>query len=51
LVKTTAADLGVDLTPRLTVLATGEPPPRKAGVMVGSVTELIGRLRDEAKVI
>jgi electron transfer flavoprotein beta subunit len=51
LVKTTAADLGVDLTPRLTVLTTGEPPPRKAGVMVGSVTELIGRLRDEAKVI
>jgi electron transfer flavoprotein beta subunit len=51
LAKTTAADLGVDLMPRLMVLTTEEPPQRKAGVMVGSVTELVGRLRDEAKVI
>jgi electron transfer flavoprotein beta subunit len=51
LARTTAADLGVDLTPRLTVLRTEEPASRKAGVMVGSVTELVSKLRDEAKVI
>jgi electron transfer flavoprotein beta subunit len=49
--KTTAAELGVDLTPRLKVLRTEEPPVRKAGVVVGSVQELVGKLRDEAKVL
>jgi electron transfer flavoprotein beta subunit len=51
LAKTTAADLGVDLAPRLTVLKTEEPPARKPGVTVSSVTELVNKLRDEAKVI
>jgi len=28
-----------------------EPPKREAGIMVSSVAELVGKLRDEAKVI
>jgi len=47
----TAADYGVDVTPRLTVLKTAEPPTRKAGVKVGSVDELIAKLKDEAGVL
>ena len=47
----TPADLGVDPTPRLTVLKVEEPPTRKAGVKVGSVQELVEKLRGEAKVI
>lgn len=44
-------DLGVDVTPRLTVLKVEEPPKRQAGVKVGSVPELVAKLRNEAKVI
>jgi electron transfer flavoprotein beta subunit len=47
----TPADYGVDVSPRLTVLKTVEPAGRKAGVRVGSVDELIAKLRDEAGVI
>ena len=47
----TAADYGVDVTPRLTVVKTVEPAGRKAGVKVGSVDELIAKLKDEAGVI
>ena len=42
---------GVDITPRLQVLKTGEPPGRKSGVKVGSVAELVAKLKDEAGVI
>jgi electron transfer flavoprotein beta subunit len=45
------ADLGVDPTPRLTVLKVSEPPKRQAGKKVGSVAELVDKLRNEAKVI
>lgn len=45
------ADLDVDVTPRLTVLKVEEPPKRQAGVKVGSVQELVAKLRNEAKVI
>ncbi|RVT97631.1 electron transfer flavoprotein subunit beta/FixA family protein [Rhodovarius crocodyli] len=45
------ADLGVDPTPRLTVLKVEEPAKRSAGVKVGSVAELVDKLRNEAKVI
>jgi electron transfer flavoprotein beta subunit len=45
------ADLGVDVAPRLTVLKVVEPPKRQAGVKVGSVQELVDKLRNEAKVI
>jgi electron transfer flavoprotein beta subunit len=47
----TPADYGVDVTPRLTVVKTTEPAARKAGVKVGSVDELIAKLKDEAGVI
>ncbi len=47
----TAADYGVDVTPRLTVVSTTEPAGRQAGVKVGSVDELISKLKDEAGVI
>ncbi len=47
----TPADYGVDVSPRLKVVRTVEPTGRKAGVKVGSVTELIAKLRDEAGVI
>ncbi|HLS68047.1 MAG TPA: electron transfer flavoprotein subunit beta/FixA family protein [Kiloniellales bacterium] len=46
-----AADLGVDLTPRLSVLKVNEPAARQAGVKVGSVAELVDKLKNEAKVI
>ncbi|HSP26518.1 MAG TPA: electron transfer flavoprotein subunit beta/FixA family protein [Saliniramus sp.] len=42
---------GVDVTPRLKVLSTAEPPKREAGVKVGSVTELVDKLKNEAGVI
>ena len=45
------ADLGVDPAPRLTTLKVSDPPKRKAGVKVGSVAELVAKLRNEAKVI
>src|SRR6056297_2611250 len=47
----TPADFGVDVAPRLQVLKTEEPAARKAGVMVGSVDELVAKLKDEAGVI
>ncbi|MGB1023876.1 MAG: electron transfer flavoprotein subunit beta/FixA family protein [Paracoccaceae bacterium] len=47
----TAADYGVDVSPRLTVIKTTEPETRKAGIKVASVEELISKLKDEAGVI
>jgi len=44
-------DLGVDVTPRQTVVQVVEPPARKAGVKVASVAELVDKLKNEAKVI
>jgi electron transfer flavoprotein beta subunit len=44
-------DLGVDLTPRLKTLKVAEPPRRQAGIKVGSVQELVEKLRNEAGVI
>jgi electron transfer flavoprotein beta subunit len=44
-------DLGVDVTPRLVTLKVEEPAKRKGGVKVGSVAELVDKLRNEAKVI
>ena len=43
------ADNGV--SPRLSIVKTSEPAGRKAGVKVGSVDELIAKLKDEAGVI
>ncbi|MDA0786799.1 MAG: electron transfer flavoprotein subunit beta/FixA family protein [Proteobacteria bacterium] len=47
----TPEDLGVDVTPRLTTLKVEEPAKRQAGVMVGSVAELVDKLKNEARVI
>lgn len=41
----TPADYGVDVTPRLSVVKTTEPEARKAGEMVGSVDELVSKLK------
>lgn len=46
-----AADLGIEAAPRLSVLKVSEPPARQAGVKVGSVAELVDKLKNEAKVI
>ncbi|MDP6428654.1 MAG: electron transfer flavoprotein subunit beta/FixA family protein [Rhodospirillales bacterium] len=45
------ADLGVDVTPRLTTLKVVEPSKREAGVIVETVDELLDKLKNEAKVI
>jgi electron transfer flavoprotein beta subunit len=45
------ADLGVDPAPRLTTIGVAEPPKRQAGKKVGSVAELVAKLKTEAKVI
>jgi electron transfer flavoprotein beta subunit len=44
-------DLGVDASQRLKVVKVEEPPARKAGITVGSVAELVEKLKTEAKVI
>ncbi len=44
-------DLGVDVTPRLKTIKVEEPEQRKAGEIVGSVAELVDKLKNEAKVI
>ncbi|MEO1193241.1 MAG: electron transfer flavoprotein subunit beta/FixA family protein [Pseudomonadota bacterium] len=47
----TPEDLGVDVTPRLTVVQVTEPEGRKAGIKVESIAELVEKLRNEAKVL
>lgn len=47
----TPADYGVDVSPRLRVVKTAEPKARAGGVKVGSVDELVKKLKDEAGVI
>jgi electron transfer flavoprotein beta subunit len=47
----TPAGLNVDVTPRLTTLKVVEPRKRSAGVVVPDVATLVGKLRNEAKVI
>jgi len=47
----TPADFGVDMTSKLTTLQVKAPTERGAGVRVGSVDELIDKLKNEAKVI
>jgi electron transfer flavoprotein beta subunit len=49
--KLTPAALGVDVAPRLSTLRVEEPPKRQGGAKVKDVTELVAKLRREAKVI
>ena len=46
----TAADYGVDGTPRLEVVKTEEPAARAAGIIVGSVDELVAKLKEAGAV-
>ena len=46
----TAADYGVDVTPRLEIVKTDEPAAREAGEIVGSVDELVAKLKEAGAV-
>jgi len=46
----TAADYGVDASPRLAVINTVEPAARAAGIKVGSVKELMEKLKEAGAV-
>ena len=46
-----AEEMGVDLAPHNLVVEVFEPPPRKEGIMVESVDQLLDKLRNEAAVI
>ena len=47
----TPDELGVDVTPRLTLIKVVEPEKRQAGIIVADANELISKLRAEAGVI
>ena len=47
----TPQDLGVETKKRLEVVKVEDPPSREAGVILGSVDELVDKLKNEAKVI
>jgi electron transfer flavoprotein beta subunit len=49
--QTTPEALGVDVAPRLVTLKVEEPPKRQGGKKVGSVQELVDKLKNEARVI
>ncbi len=44
-------DLGVEVKNRTNVVRVDEPPAREAGIMVSSASELVDKLKNEAKVI
>jgi electron transfer flavoprotein beta subunit len=46
-----AADFGLNLSPRSTLLKVTPPAERQAGIVVESVDELVEKLKNEAKVI
>ena len=48
---TTPSDLGVDTSPRVTLLGVERPAERQAGIKVEDVAQLVDKLRNEAKVI
>ena len=47
----TPDELGVDISPRVTLVKVSPPPQRQAGIKVESVDELVDKLKNEAKVI
>ncbi|HVJ52482.1 MAG TPA: electron transfer flavoprotein subunit beta/FixA family protein [Aliidongia sp.] len=49
--QTSPQDLGVDVAPRLVTLKVEEPPKRQGGKKVGSIAELVDKLKNEARVI
>ena len=46
----TPADYGVDVSPRLEIVKTSEPEERAAGIKVGSVDELVEKLKEAGAV-
>ena len=46
-----ATELGIDIGPRTKQLGVEPPAQRQAGIMVGDVTQLVDKLKNEAKVI
>ena len=48
---TTPDELGVDVTPRLKLLGVELPAEREAGIVVENVSQLVDKLKNEAKVI
>ncbi|WP_304615725.1 electron transfer flavoprotein subunit beta/FixA family protein [Paracoccus sp. (in: a-proteobacteria)] len=51
LVQQTPEELGVSVAPRLNVIRVEEPASRASGIRVGSVAELLDRLKSEAAVL
>lgn len=47
----TVDELGVNISPRLTIVKVEEPAAREAGIKVADVKELVEKLKNEAKVI
>jgi len=45
------SEIDVDVSPRTEILEVSAPEERQAGVMVESVSELVDKLKNEAKVI
>ena len=48
---TSPEELGIDVSLRLTVVKTTEPPKRGGGILVESVEDLVGKLKNEAGVL
>ena len=46
-----ASELGINIEPRIEQLKVEEPPVRQKGIMVNDVSELVQKLKHEAKVI
>ena len=46
-----ANSLGIDISSRIQQLKVEEPPVRQKGIMVSDVSELVQKLKHEAKVI
>lgn len=47
----TAAELGIDVAPRLRTLRVDEPAKRQAGILVADAAQLVDKLKNEAKAI
>jgi len=47
----TPADLGVEVGSNVSLVSVTPPPQRAGGIKVGSVTELVDKLKNEAKVV
>ena len=47
--KITSADIGVDLTPRLSLVSIREPEKRQAGILVADVVELVKKLKNDSR--